>query len=123
MLDQYGATVEGARIGWSLSDNTKATVNADGKVTWASVPDGTKITATATSGNISAAVTLIKGEVPVIRSAKILPGYDMVEKGTEIDFTLEATDQYGDPFTGPVEWSINGTTLKSPLRGRDPGQL
>lgn len=37
----------------------------------------------------------------------------MVEKGTEIDFTLEATDQYGDPFTGPVEWSINGTTLKS----------
>lgn len=42
------------------------------------------------------------GELPYIANAAIIPAMDYLALGSTMDFTLSATDQYGEPF--PVDW-------------------
>ena len=121
LLDQYGASADGTPQ-WSVDG--PAAISADGVMTWASgTPDGAQASVTARCGDIEGALTVTKGAVPALESASILPALDLVEKGSPVDFTVEALDQYGEAYESPVVWTINGIEVETPhLEADTPGR-
>lgn len=110
VLDQYGATYDGAVI-WSTTGG--CTVDADGNVT-ASAEKGTA-TLTATYGSLTATAEIRVDEVPVLTSAAIVPATAYAMAGQTVEFSLQALDQYGDVYPTETTWTIerDGATVKS----------
>lgn len=50
------------------------------------------------------------GELPIIKTGQIIPAVKYVQTGDAIDFTLSATDQYGEPYK--TDWKEHFTATK-----------
>lgn len=113
VTDQYGATVDGAELEWSV-DGSFGSISADGLFT-AGSEKAESCKVKATCGELSDEITLRIGDAPVIADAEITPALDYVVAGETVSFGLTATDQYGDPVVLEKEWLIekDGKTVKN----------
>ena len=58
---------------------------------------------TATYKGLQTSLSLRIGALPYLHTASIVPQTEYLSLGTSVDFTLAATDQYGEPY--PVDWT------------------
>lgn len=101
VLDQYGATIDGATVEWAT---TAGTIDSDG--TLHAPAAACTATVTASSGALTASAEVRIDEAPALRSVKITPDYEYALAGQAIEFSLSATDQYSDPYQLPHSWTI-----------------
>jgi endoglucanase Acf2 len=106
VLDQYGASVDGAAVTLSVSDAAVATVADSVFTVAATAHKGDTCVVTATYGSVSSKLKITVNDVPVLASAAISPVVRYVEKGQPVTFTLPMTDQFGNDFHAPVQWTI-----------------
>lgn len=119
VLDQYGATVDGAKVAWTVANPAVGSIGSDGTFTVnpaAPLGSSTDVTATcnAAGKTLTATITVSVNAPARLESGAILPATRYVEKGNPVDFTLDAVDQYGEKFDGDVVWTINGVAVGSP---------
>ncbi len=107
LLDQYGAQAQG-EIVWELSTGAPAELPANGilKIN-TDAAKGSRFTVTASSGNITAELPVTVNDKPTVKTAAILPALQIAETGYPLEFTLDATDQYGNPFDEEVTWNVS----------------
>lgn len=110
VLDQYGATVDGATVEWTTSAGA---IDSDG--TLHAPSSACTATVTATCGALTASTEVRVDEAPMLKSVKIAPDYEYALAGQTIEFSLTATDQYGDAYALPHEWTIerDGKVVKT----------
>lgn len=107
LLDQYGASIDGTTFAWQIQTGAPATLAADGKLTIkADAARGSRFTVTATAQNdMKAEVEFVVNAAPVLKGAiKGVPSY--AEVGAPIAASVEAVDQYGNPFEGDIVYEI-----------------
>jgi endoglucanase Acf2 len=101
--DQYGA-VTAATIAWTVSGG--GTISSTGLFT-AGTTNGT-YTVTAKSGTITGTKVIRVGAAPVLTTIQVTPSNTSVEKGATQQYTASTLDQYNDPITATVTWSVSG---------------
>lgn len=108
VVDQYGASVDGAAVTWSLSADAPATVSSDGTLLVSKTArKGSRFTLTAASGKLSAAIDVKVNDLPVAAQASITPIVNYSETGQPLSFEIECTDQYGHTFDpSEATWRI-----------------
>ena len=113
VTDQYGASVDGAEIEWSVDDSL-GSVSADGIFT-AGGDKAESCKVRATCGELSDEISLRIGDAPVAAKTEIIPALDYIVAGETVAFELSVTDQYGDPVILEKEWEIekDGKTVKN----------
>lgn len=113
VTDQYGATVDGAAVEWSV-DGDAGSITGDGLFT-AGQEKVELCVVRAVYGGLSDEITLRIGDAPVLAKAEITPALDYIVAGETVEFSLSAVDQYGDPMAIDKEWTIErgGKTVKN----------
>jgi endoglucanase Acf2 len=101
--DQYDA-VTAATIAWSVSGG--GTINSSGQFTAGST-NGT-YTVSAKSGATTGTKTIRVGAAPVLTTIQVTPANSTLEKGKTLQYTAKTLDQYNDPFTSTISWSVSG---------------
>ena len=84
-LDQYGATYR-----------------PDSTILYTAPAAAQQTQLTAKYQHLTTSLSIRIGELPYMAKATIVPAVDYLSLGQELDFTLQATDQYDNPF--PVDW-------------------
>ena len=103
VIDQYGATIDGITPEWTCTSG--GTITPDGVFTAGSGSiDNCMVTAT--YGNLSTTLSLRIGNKPVATDIAITPTTEYAEVGSTVEFTLKASDQYGDAIYLPRSWVI-----------------
>jgi endoglucanase Acf2 len=103
-FDQYGASTTTGTITWTVSGG--GTINSSGLFT-AGTTNGT-YTVTAKSGTITGTKVIRVGAAPVLTTIQVTPASALVEKGGTLQYTAATLDQYNDPITATVTWSVSG---------------
>lgn len=106
VYDQYGVTVPGASVTFTVSPASAATVSGGKLTVSASAAKGTKYTVTAASGSLSESLAFEVNDRPVANACAIVPAVDYAEQGTQLSFSLDVTDQYGNAMQPDVKWTI-----------------
>ena len=60
---------------------------------------------TANYQSLTTTLTIRVGELPYMAEAKIIPAIDYLSLGQELDYSLQATDQYGNTY--PTDWTYH----------------
>jgi endoglucanase Acf2 len=102
-FDQYGAATA-ATVTWTVSAG--GTISASGLFT-AGATNGT-YTVTAKSGTITGTKVIRVGAAPVLTTIQVTPANALVEKGGTTQYAAATLDQYNDPITAAVTWSVSG---------------
>jgi hypothetical protein len=100
--DQYGAAVP-ATVRWGAVP--AARVTADGSFSAAATGN---YVVTATAGALSATRTIRVAATPVASRIGFTPAAPTVVMCSTLALSAAVQDQYGDPFSAAVTWSLNG---------------
>ncbi|MDR2824966.1 MAG: discoidin domain-containing protein, partial [Prevotellaceae bacterium] len=102
LFDQYGATM-GGEVTWLVLENGSITQNG---LFTAGTTLGVHARVVATNGNLKDTITLKINNLPVLQTAEIIPNLQYLEKGKTVNYTLQAIDQYNEPFEVTPDWEI-----------------
>jgi uncharacterized protein YjdB len=113
VYDQYDAVMDGQTVGWSSSDGTVATIDAEGVATAVSIGK-TSITATIgeVSGDAELTVRTLGTDPSVVDRIVVSPASATIETGETQQFTATVYDQYDAVMDGEtVTWSSGDVTV------------
>ncbi|MDE7120392.1 MAG: discoidin domain-containing protein, partial [Muribaculaceae bacterium] len=108
VLDQYGASVDGASATVTVVPATAASVGADGALRVnPSAAMGSRFSVVATYGALSETLEFVVGNIPALVAGSITPRPEYAECGTELQFGIAgAADADGDAIDPDVEWTV-----------------
>jgi endoglucanase Acf2 len=111
LYDQYGVRMN-STLTWIA--NSGGQISPEGIFT-AGTNKGTDVTVTAQNGTLFDVIVLKINDKPVLSSAQIFPQQDYLEVGKTLEYRMEMTDQYGEPYLADVNWEIekNGQIVKN----------
>ncbi|QUI23939.1 DUF4073 domain-containing protein [Vallitalea pronyensis] len=111
--DQYGNIMTGEEVTWSLKEAVEGiSIDATGKVSVTNKAPGTEFTVIATSGSVTDSKLVNLKKASAIVTSVIVNGLDEITVPTElssptnITYTAEIKDQYGNIMTEEVTWSL-----------------
>jgi len=108
--DQFGNPIA-ASLTWTSNNTTVGTVNGSGL--FSALAAGSA-TVTATSGAVSGSATAtVVSATPVLTTINVSPSLANVTVGNTRQFTAALLDQFGNPISGSVSWSLSNSTVGS----------
>lgn len=110
--DQYGNPIAiSDTVAWSVDSETNGSINQQGVFT--SLLPGGPYTVQASVGALSATASLTITETPVLTTLQVGPLDADVTTGTTQQYVATPKDQYGNPMSVTVNWSLSGNSDSS----------
>ena len=113
-LDQFGNMMQGLNVAYTSSDATVATIDANGKATASFTHPGTTVISATVNGVPTKPSTLVVNPAPSVLYSVVItpngttdPAIPTIPALTAFKFTAYEYDQFNQPLSVPLAWSIN----------------
>ena len=113
-LDQFGNLMQGLTVAYTSSDATVATIDANGKATASFTHPGTTVISATVNGVPTKTSTLVVNPAPSVLYSVVItpnattdPAIPTIPALTSFKFTANEYDQYNQPLSLPLAWSMN----------------